>query len=239
MVQWLEKYHNSFEASYVIKAWLKNTRDADSIKTYALQWLRAFKDHPKADFVIKRFIKYRDISDDVLEAAVHWCKKYENDSEALFALSYLSRFHIKNEKIANPWLLEILSIWTNRERLNQNDLKNLENIMCNISGNKDFCFSEGSIELSIKWFLAKHSFHPITLHQSCHFLQRCWYFERYSRLLIDKRIDAVPHEDKVKKFLTWINGWSRKNKKQLKPNLNKLYEALPQYNHLWEIVQLD
>ena len=237
VAQWLEKFHNSFEASFVIKAWLKNTKDHDYIKTYALQWLRTFKDHPAADFVIKGFCISRDISDDVLDAAVHWCKKYEIDSEALFTLSYLTRYHINNKKIAGAWLLGTLSNWTNRDKLNQDDRKNLENIMFNISANKGFCFSGESIELSIKWFLSAHSFQPITLHLL--FLQRWWYFERYSRLLIDKRIDAATHEDKVKKFLHWVNGWLPQNKKQLKQNLKKLYNDLPQYNHFWEIVQLD
>ena len=239
VVQWLEKYHNSFDASYVIKAWLKNTKDPDYIKTYALQWLQAFKDHPGADFVIKRFCIYRDISDDILDAAVHWCNKYEKDSEALFTMLYLTRYHIKNGKIACPWLLENLSNWIKRDKLDQNDLKNLENIMFNILGNKDFCFSIDGIKLSIEWFLSKHSFQKVTLYQRYYFLQQRRYFDRYSRLLIDERIDISTNEDKVKKFLHWVNGWSRQNKKRLKQNLKKLMNAFPQYNHLWEMVQLD
>jgi hypothetical protein len=239
VVQWLEKFQNSFDVSYVIKAWLKNTKNPDYIKTYALQWLQAFKDHPDADFVINRFCIYRDIPDDVLDAAVHWCKKYENDSEALFTLSYLTRNHINNEKIANPWLLETLSNWINRETLDQKDQKTLENIMFNISGNKDFCFSERGNELSIKWFLSENSFQPISLQKSCHFLQRWWYFKRYSWLLTRERVDIAANEDKVKKFLHWVNGWLPENKELIKRNIEKLKNSFPQYNHLWEMVQLD
>jgi len=147
------------------------------------------------------------------------------------------RYHINNEKIANSWLLETLSKWIKHETLNKNDLKNLENIMYNISGNKEFCFSEESIELSIKWFLSEHSFQPITL--QLNFLQRWWYFERYSRLLIDKRIDISTNEDKVKKFLHWVNGWLPQNKEKINRNIEKLKNLFPQYNHLWEMVQLD
>lgn len=241
VIQWLKKYHGSFDATYVIKAWINRTNDTDFIKTYALQWLQAFKDHPDADFVIKRFCKYIDIdiSDDILDAAVHWCKKYENDSEALFALSYLTQYHIKNEKIANQWLMDNLANWIDRQILNQDDIKNLETIMYYIRENQEFCYSEKGNELNIKWFLSEHSFQPITLQERFHFLQQWYYFKRYSWLLTRERLDIAANVDKVKKFLNWVNGWLPENKELIKRNIEKLMNAFPQYNHLWEMVQLD
>jgi hypothetical protein len=52
-------------------------------------------------------------------------------------------------------------------------------------------------------------------------------------------IDISVNEDKVKKFLHWVNGWLPENKEQIKRNIEKLKNSFPQYNHLWEMVQLD
>jgi hypothetical protein len=239
VMQWLEKFHNSFEASYVIRAWLKNTKDPDSIKTYALQWLQAFKDHPEADFVIKRFCKYEDIPADFLDAAIHLYKKYINTSEALYTLSYLTRGQIKNEKISGQWLLDDLGKWIDSKSLINVDIRNLEIIQYNISNNIDFCYSPGGIALTIKWFLSKNSFHPISLNQKFSFIQQPCYFERYCNLFEQRLIDISVNVDKVKEFLHWVNGWLPENKELIKRNIEKLKNSFPQYNHLWEMVHLD
>ena len=238
VLQWLEKYHTSFEASYVIKAWLKNTRDADSIKMYALKWLRVFQDHPKADYVIKRFCYYEDIPADVLDAAIHWYKKYIDTGEALYTLLYLTRHQITNERIAAQWLLDDLANRSKQPVSSQEDIKNLEYIMYDMSRNKDFCYSPPGVELSITWFLSEHSFHPVTLQKNSHFLQQWWYFERYSRLLLDRRIDIIVHKEKVEKFLRWVNGWHPNNKTKIQRNLQKLMKAFPQHRRLWEKVHI-
>lgn len=237
VMQWLEKYHQSFEATYVIKAWLKRTWDAASVSQYAQKWLLEFKDHPLADFVIKRFCRFKDIPDDFLEAAVYWCKKYSDDSEVLFALKTLAQFHITRELVAAPWLLEVLSSWIAKENLNRNDLKNLENIMYYTTRNKDFCNSVNGIDVNIQWFLSLHSFLPITLDKKHYFLQRGWYFDKYAGLLTDCRIDIGASKDKVEKFLNWVNGWAPENKKKIRRNLNQLSKTLPQHSELWQLVE--
>jgi hypothetical protein len=232
VLQWLEEFSNSFEASYVMKALLRQTNDVESIKTYAHKWILAFKDHPQADFVIKRFCRFKDIPADVLDAAVYWCQKYASDSEALFTLSYLTRFHMHSEKLAAPWLLETFSKWITRKKLRKSDHIILENIMFNMSTNETFCHTEESTELSIQWFLSDYSFLPLSSDHRYWFLHRPWYFKRYSRLLIEDRIDISAYQEKVEKFLKWVNVWSRNNKERIRPHLDELNQTLPQYSHL-------
>ncbi|MCK4761916.1 MAG: hypothetical protein KAW12_06935 [Candidatus Aminicenantes bacterium] len=239
VTRWLEKYQNSFEASYVIKSWIKRTNDIGPIKEFAHHWLLLFKDDRQADFVIKRFCRFPGIPQDVLDAAIHWCQKYPDNSEELYTLSYLSRHHINNEKFAAPWLIDLLTKWLSREKLSNHDIRNLEVIMLNISKNKEFSRSAAVVELIKKWFLSPHSFRPFTLHGGYVFLQRRWNFAKYSSLITAGLVDCEKDEDKIKKFLNWVNKWQPGNKKSIKRNIETLEKNLPQYNHLWELVRFD
>jgi hypothetical protein len=237
--RWLDKYQGSFEASYIIKSWIHATKDANSIKQYAHNWLRIYKADKNADFVIKRFCRFKDIPDDVLEDAIFWCKKYSDNSEVLYTLSYLSRNHIFKKLFANTWLTDILTTWINYQTLKQPEIINIESIICNMSKNKEFAHNENYMLLIRKWLHSKHSFQPFTLQPKYTHLQRWWYFEKYSKLFIDGGIDIEEDMEHVKKFLHWSNQWTGENKKELSINLYNLRKKLPQFNHLWDIVQND
>jgi hypothetical protein len=237
--KWLDRYQESFEASYIIKSWLHATKDAESIRQYAHNWLRIYKGDKNADFVIKRFCRFRDIPDNVLNDAIFWCQKYSDNSEVLYTLSYLSRNHVFNKIFADKWLTEILSSWIDYDHLKPPDIINLESIICNISKNKEFAQTEEYLELLKKWLLSDYSFQPFTLQGKFTHLQRWWYFEKYGKLFMDGRLDLIAFEDKVRKLLNWADQWTPENKKELNINLYNLKKKLPQYSHLWEVVHIE
>jgi hypothetical protein len=58
-------------------------------------------------------------------------------------------------------------------------------------------------------------------------------------LFIDERFDFSAHEEMVKKLLHWANQWTPENKKELNINLFNLRKKLPQYDYLWDLVELE
>ena len=143
-----------------------------------------------------------------------------------------------NRKIAGPWLVEFLSGWISKKTMTQDELRNMENIMYNTTRNKGFCFARETVELSVQWFLSPHSFNAVNLHPRCQFLQRWWYFKKYSFLLMEGMIDIAANEDKVKKFLTWIDGWVPLNKQQIERNVQQLMDSQPGFIPLWRTLRM-
>jgi len=218
---------------------MKLTKDADYIKEYAQRWLHSYIEHQDASIVLNRFCRFKDIPEDVLESIIYWCKKYSDLDEVLYTLSYLLRHQIFNEKIASKWLIDLISNWIKKSNLRNDDIGNLESIMFYITRNYNFSQEDDCIDLYKKWFISEHSFRTFKLYRKLLFLCNLCYFKKYYNLLIEKRIDFATDEEKIKKFLNWVNKWSRPRKKKIKSNLIKLKIALPQYNHLWNIVQFE
>ncbi len=235
--QWLEQFQERLEASYIIKAWIKATRNPQFIESYALRWLQIHKGDKEASFVVGTFCRFPDLPKQALEDAVYWCRKFAYDPEVLYKLAHLSRYHAANPIFADRWLIDILSVWISPKKLLREQIANIETILCKISQNPGFCRAPLCRDLLKKWFLSVNSFQSFTLQPDYSYIQRPTYFEVYAGLLLEKEIDPLKHEEDIKKFLAWVARWAPSIKSELTRRLDELKAHLPEYQHLWAIVQ--
>jgi len=246
--EWLgvEENRLSLKASFVFKSWLDAGGPFSLVHRSTEDWLHENKDHPEAEYVIARIAEEDDLSLRTVCDVLYWCHQHSDHPEVIWRLARL-RKNLECEEIAELILTCAEELISTGRAYNDNDSVSVEAILSNINSNPACLMSttggaSGPLShrfdaLCAKWFRMEQSFSHHSLKLKV--LQRPYYFLRYANLILRGLISPVYDRKPISKWLTWINGWTIENKREIRGKIILLKERFPAHTDLWSILDSD
>ena len=239
LIQWLATHESYLEADYVIKAWLGAGGEFAVVKDFAISWFDQNWEKEESVFISKSLAKQKELPLETVRHILSWCRAFPLHKDATWRFAQLDQ-HLFTDVLAEEIFITAKTILVpiiGKEILDAESCRQAHKIfsyLCCIPAFRQGDLCDRLDSLYLVWLAHPQAFS--SKFKPDIWIQKFLYFQKFVNLITSGKLSTESDQDKVERFLAWVNRWDLRNKDAIRRSLNYLKTNYPAPD-LWDVIQ--